>query len=166
MKIQFIKAKQISYSKTKRSLNDIKYIVIHYTGNNGDTAENNANYFANVNSRSAGAHYFVSRDGTVVQSVRLRFSAWSVGGSKYNNSGGSLYGIATNQNSVSIELCDNLTKDPSKKQIKSVKALIKKIRKKCPNAKTVIRHYDVNGKSCPARLVDASKWEKFKKAVI
>ena len=36
-------AKSISYDTSKkRSLNSIKYIVIHYTGNKGDTAKGNA----------------------------------------------------------------------------------------------------------------------------
>ena len=30
----------------KRSASNIKYIVIHYTANDGDTDEGNANYFA------------------------------------------------------------------------------------------------------------------------
>ena len=35
---------------------DIKYIVIHFTSNNGDTALNNCNYFSGAN-RGASAHY-------------------------------------------------------------------------------------------------------------
>ena len=38
--------------------NNIQYIVIHYTGNKGDTAKNNADYFYGGN-RQASAHYFV-----------------------------------------------------------------------------------------------------------
>lgn len=38
-----IKAKSISYGGT-RPHSSIKYIVIHYTGNKGDTAENNGNF--------------------------------------------------------------------------------------------------------------------------
>lgn len=41
---------------------DIKYIVIHFTSNNGDTALNNCNYFSGAN-RGASAHYFVGDDG-------------------------------------------------------------------------------------------------------
>ena len=29
----------------KRKLSDVKYLVIHYTGNDGDTAAANARYF-------------------------------------------------------------------------------------------------------------------------
>ncbi len=40
-------AKPISYGNA-RTLNTIKYIVIHYTGNKKDTAKNNAEYFAKI----------------------------------------------------------------------------------------------------------------------
>lgn len=35
-----------------------KYIVIHYTGNETDTAKANSSYFKSIN-RGASAHYFV-----------------------------------------------------------------------------------------------------------
>lgn len=44
-----------------RNISDIKYIVIHYTANDGDTDEGNGNYFAN-NVVGASAHYFVDDD--------------------------------------------------------------------------------------------------------
>lgn len=37
---------------------NIKYIVIHYTANDGDTAQGNCRYF-NAANRKASAHYFV-----------------------------------------------------------------------------------------------------------
>ena len=149
-KYQYIKAKKNSYGK-KRDRNDVRFIVIHYTGNKNDTALANARYFANTNTRTAGAHFFVDRKGTVIKSVAMNLVAWSVGG-KYPKraGGGSYYGKCTNSNSVSIELCDIANKQPSAEQIKAVKKLIKHIRKYCPNAKTIIRHFDVNNKICPA----------------
>ena len=39
-----------------RSTSNIKYIVIHYTSNDGDTDESNAKYFKN-NERSLLQHY-------------------------------------------------------------------------------------------------------------
>lgn len=146
-----IKAKPISYGD-KRDRKNIKYIVIHYTAGNGDTAVNEGNYFKNVNDRAAGAHFFVDQKGDTVKSIPMNRIAWAVGGSIYKDykvtGGGKYYKICTNSNSVSIELCDNAKKDPSDAQIKAVKKLIKFIRFWCPNAKTVIRHFDVTGKSC------------------
>ena len=50
-----------------RAAGAIKYIVIHYTGNDGDTAMNNAKYYAS-NVVKTSAHYFVDEK-EVVQSV-------------------------------------------------------------------------------------------------
>lgn len=164
-----IMPKSISYSPGVRDLKTIDAIVIHYTGNRNDTAENNAKYFASTNTRSAGAHYFVDQKGTIVKSVPLKYAAWAVGGDKYKNckttGGGKFYGIYGNHNTVSIELCDIVDKDPSEAMIKAVKKLIKQIRKSCPRAKKVIRHFDVNGKPCPASMTDNGKWQFFLKMI-
>ncbi len=159
-----IPASAYSYG-AKRSRSSIRYIVIHYTAGKFDTAENEGNYFKNVNKRLAGAHFFVGQDGTVVKSISLNRIAWSVGGARYadckQTGGGSMYGIVNNANSVSIELCDNLDRDPSDAQIAGVKKAIKHIKKYCPNAKTIVRHFDVNGKHCPARMMDERRWQTF-----
>lgn len=162
-----IQAKSVSYGGT-RSLSAVKYIVIHYTGNNGDTAKANCNFFRNSNTRSAGAHFFADRSGVVLQSIPLNRIAWSVGGFfTQKNGAGSLYKVATNTNSVSIELCDVASKYPSDAQIKAVRELVAYIKTQCPNAKTIIRHWDVNGKSCPARMTGTnnSEWNAFKSAI-
>ena len=162
-----IQAKSVSYGGT-RSLSTVKYIVIHYTGNNNDTAKANCNYFRYTNTRSAGAHYFVDRSGSVIQSIPLNRIAWSVGGFfTQKNGAGKLYKVATNTNSVSIELCDIASKYPSDAQINAVRTLVKHIQGQCKNAKTIIRHWDVNGKSCPARMTGTSnsEWARFKSAI-
>lgn len=140
----------------KRKTSSIKYIVIHYTANDGDSDEANANYFKN-NIVKASAHYFVDDD-SVTQSVPDDSIAWSVGGSKYSNcsktGGGKYYGKCTNSNSISIELCDDVKNGkiyPSAKTIANVLDLTKKLMKKYNiPASRVIRHFDVTGKSCPA----------------
>ena len=164
MAYPFIPAKDVSYGGT-RALKDIYYIVIHYTGNDGDIAFNNCNFFKNTNTRSAGAHFFVDRSGSVYQSIELSRIAWSVGGFfTQKNGAGAYYKKCLNANSVSIELCDVKSKYPSKEQVAAVKKLISYIQSLCKNAKTIIRHWDVNGKSCPARMVgtDNAEWKRFK----
>ena len=173
-KITYRRAKSLSYGGT-RSLDSIRYIVIHYTGNIGDTAAGNANYFATGNQVYAGAHFFVDRKGVIYQTVPLRRIAWSVGGG-WMGSGmkdeGRYYGKCRNANSISIELCDIATKDPSRAQIASLKWLIRWIRKRCPNAKKLLRHWSVNGKHCPGRMCGThgtagyKRWNKLKKAVL
>lgn len=167
-----IKADKSNYGGSRKH-SDVKFIVIHYTGNNNDKAENNGKYFQGKD-RKASAHFFVGQDGTIVKSVGLNKIAWGVGGAKWSDcsttGGGKYYGVVTNSNSVSIELCDNVLLDPSEEQIQGVIKVIKYIRKYCKNANSLVRHFDVNGKHCPARMIDSaadgrSKWYKFKARV-
>ena len=140
----------------KRNTSAIKYIVLHYTGNDGDSDEANARYFKN-NIVKASAHYFVDDD-SVTQSVPDNYIAWSVGGRRYSScsksGGGSMYGKCTNSNSISVELCDtvkNGTVYPSEKTIENAVELVKVLMHKygIPES-NVIRHFDVTGKGCPA----------------
>lgn len=155
-------AKKNSYG-SKRSLSSIKYIVLHYTGVNGDTAKNEVKYFSSGNTRSAGAHFFVSQDGDVQQSIPISYTAWSVG--DWRNGKGSYYSKCNNSNSVSIEMCDQLYKDASAAQIAAVKEVIAYIKGQCPNVVGIIRHYDVTTKPCPARYLNHNKWQSLKAAV-
>ena len=153
---------------SRRALSNIKYIVIHYTANDGDTDEGNGNYFAN-NIVQASAHYFVDGD-SVTQSVPDDYVAWSVGGSKYSDckktGGGKFYGQCTNSNSISIEMCDevrNGVSDFSPPTIENTIELTKMLMKKYNvDINHVIRHFDVNGKPCPKPYVDNAKWKAFK----
>lgn len=161
MKIHKLWANSNAYGGS-RELATVRAIVLHYSGNTGDSAKNNAIYFRDSNTRSAGAHFFIDQNGTVYQSVRMSKTAWSVGGSRYpdykQTGGARFYNTYTNANTVSIEMCDTATKDPSPAMISSLKSLIKHIRNKCRNAALVIRHFDVTGKDCPARFTNTAKW--------
>ena len=155
-------AKPISYGGM-RSLNDIRYIVIHYTGNNGDTAKNNADYFAAGNTEEVGAHFFVDKCGEIWNSVDIERISWSIGGLySTSNGAGSYYKKCTNANSVSIELC-NCVNGTNWKQMLATRNLVLHIQKKCPNAKSIIRHWDVNGKGCPASMTGTGneQWKRF-----
>ena len=140
----------------KRNTSNIKYIVVHYTGNDGDHDESNANYFKNRIIK-ASAHYFVDDD-SVTQSVPDNYAAWAVGGSKYpscsRTGGGSMHGVCTNSNSISVELCDTIRNGqiyPTNRTIENAIALVKTLMKKYNvPASRVIRHFDVTGKECPA----------------
>lgn len=145
----------------QRSTSSIKFIVIHYTANDGDSAQGNGKYFQGAN-RKASAHYFVD-DNTVVHSVPNDRVAWSVGGSKYNNGGGRLYGIAKNANTLNIELCDtnkNGAVKATNATIENALVLTRELMKKYNiPAANVIRHYDCTGKNCPAYWVNNATWE-------
>ena len=152
----------------KRSTSDIKYIVIHFTANDGDSDEANGNYFHNRIVK-ASAHYFVDNN-SVTQSVPDDHVAYSVGGSKYRDcdktGGGKLYGVAKNANTLNIELCDsdrNGTIMATEATIENAAELCKVLMQRYGiDADHVIRHFDVNGKHCPAYFMDAEAWDGFK----
>lgn len=140
----------------RRALSNIKYIVIHYTANDGDSDENNGKYFNGAN-RNASAHYFVDNN-SITQSVPDNYVAWHCGGKKYSNcnktGGGKYHGKCTNANSIGIELCDNVKNGIIKagqetvdNAIQLTRMLMKKYNIPSSN---VIRHFDVSGKLCPA----------------
>ena len=152
-----------------RNASQIRYLVYHYTGNDGDRAANNAKYFQN-NIVKASAHYFVD-DTTVWRSVPDLKVAWSVGGSKYANAdktgGGTMYGVITNTNSLSIEMCDTIRNgvyQASEATLANAAALGRALMEKYGiPIENVYRHFDVTGKHCPSYLVSAQKWAEFKK---
>ena len=152
-----------------RNASQIRYLVYHYTGNDGDRAANNAKYFQN-NIVKASAHYFVD-DTTVWRSVPDLKVAWSVGGSKYANAhktgGGTMYGVITNTNSISIEMCDTIRNgvyQASEATLANAAALGRELMEKYHiPIENVYRHFDVTGKHCPSYLVNAQKWAEFKK---
>lgn len=152
-----------------RNASQIRYLVYHYTGNDGDRAANNAKYFQN-NIVKASAHYFVD-DTTVWRSVPDLKVAWSVGGSKYSNAhktgGGTMYGVITNTNSLSIEMCDTIRNgvyQASEATLANAAALGRALMEKYGiPIENVYRHFDVTGKHCPSYLVSAQKWAEFKK---
>lgn len=150
----------------KRNTNIIKYIVIHYTANDGDSDESNAKYFKE-HIINASANYFVDND-SVTQSVPDNYVAYAVGGSKYTNTkGGSMYNLCTNSNSISIELCDSIkngkydfTENTLKQTVELINMLSSKYKIPYSN---IIRHYDVTGKICPKPFVTNTKeWKQFK----
>lgn len=119
-------------------------IVVHYTGNNTDTAKANANYFKSVN-RGASAHYFVDET-TVVQVVNDEDISWAVGKNYGSNN---LFGVVTNANSINIEMCSvngKIADGTFANTVTLVKSLMKK---HGISANKVYRHYDICSKTCP-----------------
>lgn len=152
-----------------RPFSSIKYIVLHYTANDGDRALSNAKYFQSAHKPATSAHYFVD-DNMIVRSVPDNYTAYSVGGNKYADSvvtgGGRLYGTVTNANSISIEMCD-VKKDgkyqATEETMENAADLCRKLMKKYHiGISNVIRHFDVTGKHCPVYFMDLAAWERFK----
>lgn len=133
----------------------IQYIVVHYTANKGDTAQNNLDYFARVKT-GTGAHYFVDEN-EVCQSVKDTDVAWHCG------SDHPAHPYCRNANSMGVEMCDSVGAVPAATMARTA-ALVRELmgRYNIP-ADHVLRHYDVTGKRCPAPWVDSPReWAAFK----
>ena len=152
---------------------NIKYIVIHYTSNDGDAAKNNVDYYARTKDLQASAHYYVDEK-EVWQSVKEGDTAWHCGAASYKHPS------CRNSNSIGIELCSRYNGDIKadkkankvdfkkyyfnaatlEKAVELIKELMVKYNIPVEN---VIRHYDVTGKTCPAPMaLNALLWDKFK----
>lgn len=163
-KLKTLLANRRNYG-SKRRTSLIKFLVYHYTANDGDTDEANAKYFHN-NVVKASAHRFVDDDSVTI-SVPDNYVAYSVGGGLQGSKGHTFYKKCTNTNSISIEMCDTIRNgkhEVSAKTRANAIALGKELVKKYGIKKeNVIRHFDVTGKNCPAYFVkDEEAWEKFK----
>ena len=142
---------------------DIEYIVIHYTSNKGDTANNNAVYFSRQKlNPPASAHYFVDEN-EIWQSVHDADIAWHCGAKTYKHKS------CRNANSLGIEICmndkdDNIRLKSIENAIKLTKMLMQKYNISIDN---VIRHYDVTGKDCPRPMVENEDlWTSFKQSLL
>ena len=137
----------------------IQFLVIHYTANNGDTVQNNLDYFAR-NAVGASAHYFVDENG-FGQSVQDGDTAWHCGASSYRHPS------CRNANSIGMELCSRKDSRGNyyflDQTVYNAAALARELMRKYGIDRAhVVRHYDVTGKKCPAPMVDnPTLWENF-----
>ena len=152
--------KQIAYNRAKRT-SDIRYIVIHDTGNKANGADADAHFqYFNGGNRSSSADFFVD-DKTILQvNDYARYYTYHVGDGKGK------YGI-TNQNSVGIEICVNQGGD-YKRAFEHAVELAKYLMKELSiPASRVVRHFDASRKNCPASMNECNwwLWQEFKKRI-
>lgn len=148
----------------KRGHSEIKFIVIHYTGNYSVGADAEAHYkYLQRATRYGSAHYYVD-DRQIIQTIGDSRVAWSVGD---NQGHGRYLNGCTNNNSISIEMCVNADAD-QKKTYKNVLELTKNLMAKFKvPAERVCRHYDVSRKDCPHnfRANNWALWWQFKEEI-
>ena len=138
----------------------VRYIVMHYTANNGDTARNNCDYYHRVGGLQASAHYFCDEYGAM-QSVLECDTAWHCGARAY------WHPECRNANSIGIEMCSRKRADGSyyikPETVANAAALAKDIMQRYGiDTDHVLRHYDVTGKRCPMPWVDdPAQWTAF-----
>ena len=134
----------------------VEYIVVHYTANTGDTAQNNLDYFARTKTGTS-AHYFVDEN-EVCQSVQDTDVAWHCGSKNPRHP------YCRNANSIGVEMCNSVGSVPEAVRARTAAFVRKKMKEYGIDSSHVLRHYDVTGKRCPAPWVDnPAEWMEFKK---
>lgn len=160
MSIPFKQCNERNYRKGRAFA--ISWICLHFTSGNGDTAQNNADYFAREGGLNASAHYFVDTE-RIVQSVKDGDTAWHCGRER----GGSYYNDCRNANSIGIEMCSVIRNGvyviPEETMKRAAKLTRELMAKYHIPVSRVCRHYDVTHKQCPEPWVrNPQLWQKFK----
>lgn len=158
MKINFKQSHSGNYAAERSG--PVEYIVIHYTSNQGDTAKNNADYFAREKV-GASAHYFCDEN-EIRQSVKDTDTAWHCGAKTYRHP------ECRNANSIGVEICMNdKTGAVRQGSIATAAELVRYLMQRYSvPIDRVIRHYDVTGKYCPGPMVDdPTLWAEFKQSL-
>lgn len=151
----------------KRKYSDIKYLVIHDTGNTSIGADAEAHYkYLQTATRYGSAQYYVD-DKQIIQVIGDSLVAWSIGDTWGYSNNPNRIKDAANFNSLNVELCINEGIDKDK-AYKNVVELTKNLMKKFSfPADMVIRHFDATGKICPGSWSknDWAMWWKFKEDI-
>ncbi len=140
-----------NFNPIKRPKKKIKFIIIHYTGMSNQLSA--LNRLCDIKAK-VSAHYFIKKNGSVLNLVPPLYEAWHAGKSSWK-------GLKSlNKYSLGIEIQnsghDNKYENFSQKQITSTKKLLKYLIKIYKvNSKNVLGHSDI----APDRKKDPG--EKF-----
>ena len=147
-----------NFGTTKRKLNQIKFIIIHYTGMKKESDA--IKRLTDIKSK-VSCHYLIKNNGEIVVMVPDLYEAWHAGVSSWKN-----YNFL-NKHSIGIEISnpghDYNYKKFSNKQIHSLKKLSQFLIKKYKiNQKNILGHSDI----APTRKKDPGEkfpWKYFAK---
>ena len=140
-----------NFNTPKRQKKNIKYIIIHYTGMKNElTALNRLTDYKS----KVSAHYFITKNGKIINLVPDLYEAWHAGKSNWKNI------QSLNRYSIGVEIQNsghqNLYEKYSNKQMNSVKKLLRFLTKRYKvNFKNILGHSDI----APNRKKDPG--EKF-----
>jgi N-acetylmuramoyl-L-alanine amidase len=140
-----------NFSIPKRKTKTIKFIVIHYTGMK---SEKSAIKKLCDESKNVSAHYFIKKNGEIINLVPDLYIAWHAGKSSWQKY------KSINKNSIGIEIQnpghDNRYENYTSKQLSSLKILLRTLIKKYKiDLKNILGHSDI----APERKKDPG--EKF-----
>ena len=143
--------KSLNFSRKTRSLRDIRYLIIHYSGMQSGRVS--MDRLKNPKSK-VSCHYFIERNGGIFRMVKDNKIAWHAGKSKWKDKS------FLNKNSIGIEITNPghrfEYKNFTNKQINSIVILIKYLLNKYRiSKKNVLGHSDI----APDRKKDPG--EKF-----
>jgi N-acetylmuramoyl-L-alanine amidase len=147
-----------NFETTKRKLNQIKFIIFHYTGMK---KESEAIKRLTDTKSKVSCHYLIKNNGEIVAMVPDLYEAWHAGVSSWKNF------KSLNKHSIGIEISnpghEYNYKKFSKKQIQSLKRLSQFLIKKYRiNQKNILGHSDI----APFRKKDPGEnfpWKYFAK---
>ena len=143
----------------------IKYLAIHFTAGSSSKEGRAMTTKRTFETRNASADFCVDdRDIVQFNPDIKNYYCWAVGDSKKQTTGGAKFnGLATNSNTISIEICSSckygyslavpnhegwyFTEAALNNAVKLAKILMKTY--SIPIGR-VVRHYDITGKLCPA----------------
>tara|TARA_B100000902_G_scaffold235215_1_gene222925 strand:- start:127 stop:870 length:744 start_codon:yes stop_codon:yes gene_type:complete len=148
----------INFSLPKRSKIQIKFLIIHYTGmkKESDAINKLCNPLSKVSS-----HYYIKRNGELLNLVPDLYEAWHAGKSHWKNF------KSLNKNSIGIEITnpghEHGYKKFTQKQIASLKKILRYLSKKYKIKKeNILGHSDIS----PDRKKDPGErfpWQKLAK---
>ena len=144
------------HDRSKRRINEIKFVIIHYTGMQSEIES--IKRLKDKKSK-VSAHYIINRKGSIKQIVPDNKIAWHAGKSKWKNY------INLNENSIGIELVNKGHEfgyeNFPKKQIKSLISICRKLKKKYNiKRENFLGHSDI----APLRKIDPGEkfpWKKL-----
>ena len=151
-----------NFSTPKRLKKNIKYIIIHYTGMKNEMSALNrlTDYKSKVS-----AHYFIKKNGKILNLVPDLYEAWHAGKSNWKNI------QSLNHYSIGVEIQnsghENLFEKFSNKQMNSVKKLLRFLTKRYSiNCKNILGHSDIatNRKKDPGEKFPWKELAKIKLA--
>lgn len=149
------------------SIRQIKGIVVHWTGSadKGFDAAAEVRHF-NQSEKLVSAHYVVD-DHQILQCIPDHEIAFHAGGTRYKPDGDRIRETGLNPNyfTIGFEMCANVDGQYEKTYQNGVELAAHLLQKYRFCVQDLYRHFDLTGKECPALLLDAPKWAKFKRDV-